>query len=219
MAATSYQVDAAGSNLGDSVDVFVWTGHSWLPADPGWGGPADRDKGACLHFISQHDKNCICGCAAPHSGRDCGNINHKECRFGAGDNEVAIFVTCEWLRNLNDPNLITSVRCMQQGSHLILSFAGDAWFDGDGHRMSDWGDALGLMLVGHAPDVDPVPIWEAWLDACHAMVPESSLPRVQYWGGDCLGDYLVGNWVGYGMGAPPPAYSCYIADQFKWRTG
>ncbi|MFB3879932.1 MAG: hypothetical protein ACE149_01650 [Armatimonadota bacterium] len=122
--ATSGQVDTAGQDLGDTVDLFVWAGHSWLAGggkkgkpgyDPGAGPVWDRDQGGCLHMISQHipfpgKPACVNpGCPDPEWGRDCGNINHVECRWGENDNEVVIVVTCEWHRSLSSPELFASI--------------------------------------------------------------------------------------------------------------
>jgi hypothetical protein len=60
---TSQQIDVGGSNIMDSGDLSIWTGHSYY-------GVSDPDYGNRLHMASQHDlhpPDC-------EDGRDCGNI-------------------------------------------------------------------------------------------------------------------------------------------------
>ena len=146
---TSQQIDVAGSNILDEGDLSIWTGHSFYDeTDPYYGNR--------LHMASQHDLNppdC-------EDGRDCGNITHDEVQLGASDNEVTIFVTCQWLRNYNNQDRKDWIRSMHHGSHLILGFATDSWFNSlDGQA----GTALAWNFLGVAAQArNPLPIEKAW---------------------------------------------------------
>jgi len=170
--ATSGQItweDQGGQNVGDTVDFFVFTGHSWpasfdYPPGPPW----DCDYGAAYHLASQHDHpgnpNPYCEC----NDRDCGNINHKECRWGNDDNEVVLAYTCQFLKNLNNQNLFNQIKYMHNRNHIVLGFASNAYFSPNPDYASDFGAYLGWQLMGtNTPNVKmPFSIVFSWFEAC-----------------------------------------------------
>ncbi len=228
-AATSYDLDKYGCNWGDTVDLFVWTGHAWVCEYPGAGGPGeypegDRDGGACLHMISQHDRDATCICNDPywagchHYNRDCGNINHNEIRWGLNRNKVAVVVTCEWHRNATDPDILNKIKHMHNGNHLMLSFASHAW-DGDPYDTLA-GQWFEYYLMGdYSAKLRPLPIYYAWGATIEKWQPSGVgvIGRVHLWQG-CFTDYLPGNWKHYGFGVKPPC--CHACDDnlnaFTW---
>lgn len=195
---TSGQIDEAGLNIMDDGDLSIWTGHAYLSAN-------DPDYGNRLHMASQHDlhpPDC-------EDDRDCGNIAHDEVWLGASDNEVAIFVTCEWLRNYNNENRVNAIKIMHHGNHLILSFATDSYWNA---RDAGAGTRLGENFLGVAPNRNPRPIEEAWREACDWWQPAGTIARVHLWAGDCYNDYLQGNWRGWGYGAQPPSAAGHLGE-------
>ncbi len=199
---------APGDNLGDEVDLFLWSGHSFL----GQAGPKDPKKGtpgygAELHMVTEHLDPCQCDCI-----RTCGNIVHTEVALGMDDNEVAMFVTCQWLANYNQLWIYNEIKKMHQGNHLILGFATSSW---DWGKKSPWqgGTYLGGKLLG-VPPTNPRPILYAWGDTVRYWQPSGTIGRVHYWHGDCYNDYLQGNWRGWGFGGQPPAANDSNLDQF-----
>jgi len=221
--ATSGQIDGTGTgqNLGDAVDFFVFTGHAW-EAQYNWdyapGPPNDRDYGAAYRLASQHDHpgNPIPWCEC--NQRDCGNINHKECRWGNDDNEVVLAYTCQFLRNLNKQTLLNQIKYMHNRNHIILGFASNAYFLPSPADASDFGAYLGWQLMGHnTPYVKmPFSIIFSWFEACYMNQPGNTLVRVHYWNGDCFADFLPGNIADEGFGAQPPACTYQNRSQFTW---
>jgi len=219
--ATSGQIDWTGSgqNLGDAVDFFVFAGHSWpasfdYPPGPDW----DCDYGAAYHLASQHDHpgnpNPYCEC----NDRDCGNINHKECRWGNDDNEVVLAYTCQFLKNLNNQNLFNQIKYMHNRNHIILGFASNGYFWPSVEYENSFGAYFGWCLMGRStPDFQP-PLTAifSWFEACRIWQPTNTLARAHYWNGDCYADYLPGNILGEGFGGQPPACTYYNRGQFAY---
>lgn len=62
--------------------------------------------------------------------------------------------------------------------------------------------------MGIPPSQLPMKVIDAWHAASEwaqrTIIPEPVCARAVYWDGDCENDYLLGNWQGWGMGAPPP---------------
>lgn len=122
-ACTSAMIDVAGSNLPDTVDLSLWIGQSW------WFGPP---TGAVLHMSSAHEQGCS-------FTRDTGSNDHDEVRMGDSDNEVAVWMTCNCLRNQNNEELMHAVMRMNHHSHLNLSYATMCYEVG--HHNAAWGGA------------------------------------------------------------------------------
>jgi len=197
-----------GQNLGDTVDVFLWSGHSFL----GQSGPKKGGRpgyGSELHMVTEHLDPCQCDCI-----KTCGNIEHTEVALGANDNEVAIFVTCDWLKNYGEQWIMNEIKKMHQGNHLILGFASMS-YDYGKQTPALAGASLGTKLKGISPSIEPKPILQAWLDTVREWQPQGVRGRISYWDGDCENDYLPGNWRGWGYGAQPPAANDGNLDQFS----
>ena len=194
---TSDAIEVTGLNVMDDGDLSLWTGHSYLWEDGGVTGNR-------LHMATPHGLAC-------ESLRDCGNVVHEEVRLGASDNDVAIFVTCQWLRNYNNPARKNAIKMMHQANHLILSFATDSYWNA---RDSGAGSRLALNFLGVEPNRNPRPIEQAWREACDYWQPAGTVARVHLWAGDCYNDYLQGNWRGWGYGAQPPAANAGNFGQF-----
>jgi len=227
------QIESSGQNLGDTVDVFVWSGHTYItgtpccdPNDvehysPGPGPPAERDYGAALHFIADHSLQIPPPTCCYEL--DNVNVNHVETRLGADDCEVAVFLTCEYLRNRNYQPLQDSIRCMMQGTHMILSFATYAYFHSLAQE-TQFGAKFAEKLMGIPNSQEARHVIPAWEEACEWDQAAGVCVRAVYWNGDCMNDYLLGNWRGYGMGGPPPAcHPCpsdpaYNISQFAETT-
>jgi hypothetical protein len=181
----------------DEGDLAIWTGHSYLFEEP---AVSDR-----LHMASQHAG------ATCESGRDCGNVVHAEIRLGASDNEVGIFVTCEWLCNKMSQSMMNEIKMMHQGNHLILSFATtSSWNANDVPAAT----RLSWNFLGKNPGKLPVPIEKASRDACDYWPPANVVARVHLWAGNCYNDYLQGNWKGWSYGSQPPAANSGNLNQF-----
>jgi len=64
----------------------------------------------------------------------------------------------------------------------------------------------------------------AWEETNEWDQPAGVCVRAVYWNGDCMNDYLLGNWRQLGMGGPPPAcHPCpsdpdYNISQFAETT-
>ena len=220
--ATSGQIDwtGTGQNLGDTVDFFVFAGHSWpasfdYPPGPPW----DCDYGAAYHLTSQHDHpgnpNPYCEC----NDRDCGNINHKECRWGNDDNEVVLAYTCQFLKNLNNQNLFNQIKYMHNRNHIILGFASNAPFNVDPDAQYYFGDCFAVQLMGLPGPLEktPKPIIDAWFEACEEELEYGTHARAHYWHGDCDEDFLTGNWLDLGFGGQPPACTYSNRGQFAYK--
>jgi len=218
LAAVDDNVSVFGQNLGDIVDVFVWTGHAFVcnPSSPP-GGPY-ADGGATLHFIAEHNLVPAWHCRY----EDHTNINHAEVELGQDDCEVGIFVTCEFLRNMGNANLAAAIRHMMHRCHLILGFATDAYFSTYANEV-DFGETLAAYLMGDPGiGLPPAKIYDAWHWVAawsqYRYVPHGTVCiRCVYWNGDCRDDYLVGNCAGWGFGGQPPAYEEH-PDQFTEST-
>lgn len=205
-AALSRHVESAqhSEDLSDHVDLFLWSGHSFL---------ADEDHGAQPHFVSEHMVPGQCECL-----RDCGNLNHEEVGLGPDDCEVALLVTCEFLRNYNNPTTIKRIKKMHQGCHLICGFATMAYCFGKSYPYPA-GNYLGRKLLGNQPE-NPSTILNSWLALTNYWQPTGTIGRVSYWSGDCDHDYLQGNWrysePGWGYGGQPPACNDSNLNQFDF---
>jgi len=197
-ACTSHQIDVAGDNLGDRVDFFYWQGQSFI---------GDGTFSTELHMASQHPQACECS-------RDCGNIHHNECRWGADDCEVALIDTCEWLRNWNNAAIRAEIKKVHAGSHLHLGYATIGYVSGK-QTPATAGNAFRWRLLGHQPS-NPQPIYLAWLNTVRAYQPSGVVGRVSLWQGDCDGDYFQGNWRGWSYGGQPPVCTDQNLDQFDF---
>jgi len=207
-AAHASQIECTGQNAGDTVDVFVWSGHSYVPinigVDPGPGPGGERDCGAALHFIADHTGSP--GNPPPTCcyELDNVNVNHPEIRLGANDCEVAVFLTCDFLANGGSVALRDQIRCMMQGTHIMLGFATSCVIH-TAAQETQFGAKFAEKLMGVPGSSDPRRIIPAWEEACEWDQPAGVCVRAVYWNGDCMNDYLLGNCLGKGMGAPPPA--------------
>jgi hypothetical protein len=223
------QIESTGQNLGDAVDVFVWSGHSYITGTPccdpndlehystGPGPSTERDFGAALHFIADHTGSPSHPPSTCCYYLDNVNVNHVETRLGANDCEVAVFLTCEFLKNRGYQPLRDSIRYMMQGTHMILGFATEAYFHASAQE-TQFGGMFAEKLMGIPNSQEPRHVIPAWEEACEWDQPADVCVRAVYWNGDCMSDYLLGNWRGYGMGGPPPACTPGTLNQFNETT-
>jgi len=58
----------------------------------------------------------------------------------------------------------------------------------------------------------------AWEEACEWDQTAGVCVRAVYWNGDCINDYLLGNWRGYGMGGPPEHCDASTLSHFAETT-
>ena len=197
-ACISDQIEVDGDNLGDRVDFFYWQGQSFI---------GNGSYSTQLHMVSDHPRMCECY-------RDCGNVVHDECRWGADDCEVALVDTCEWLRNWNNQAIIAEIKKMHAGSHLHLGYATLCYVSGK-QTPATAGNAFGWRLLGRQPG-NPHPIYLAWLNTVCAYQPSGVIGRVSLWQGDCHNDYFQGNWRGWSYGGQPPVCTDQNLDEFDF---
>ena len=65
---------------------------------------------------------------------------------------------------------------------------------------------------------EPRRVIPAWEEACEWDQTAGVCVRAVYWNGDCINDYLLGNWRGYGMGGPPEHCDASTLSHFAETT-
>jgi hypothetical protein len=212
--AEASEIDSAGDDKADFVDLFIWCGHG-----PG-GEPDDPDphqylwpNGGALHFVTNHSQNthdnyCNADC-------DAGNITHDELSLGEGDCEFVIFNTCTFLDHRMDSSIYARIKDMCQGVHMICGFE---------TRMNvqrDHGEFLGKLLMGerkwNGQILTPRTVRQAWYESCDEY--QSGKWAVTVYHQSCENDYMPGNkdWAsGKGMVSDPPPCTSSNRYQYMW---